>query len=398
MRPRRDLAAQRATGARAAVAGLALLVACGADGRACADDSGGFVVCLGQDTTGVEQYTRTPARLEVNQVGRTPRVMRRQFTYEFVDGAPARFAMTATPAGGATPTQTIAAGFVPDSVRVRIESGSQVQNLVVAIPAGTAVVTNTSPWVGYEGQIMKLVQSGRDRLRAPLWFVGSASTNWLDLATIGGDSVAITTDRGDVYHARVDRAGRILGVRPVAGPAQYSVQRVAKLDLEAMAADYTAREAGGAGLGVLSPRDTVRVAAGGASLTIDYGRPAKRGRAIFGRVVPYGEVWRTGANAATQLRTDKALDFGGTIVPAGFYTLWTLPTASGWKLIVNGETGQWGTARVPARDLYTIEMQVTTLPRTVERFTIAVEPAPRGGVLALEWDTTRAAAAFAVQP
>ena len=109
---------------------------------------------------------------------------------------------------------------------------------------------------------------------------------------------------------------------------------------------------------------------------IDYGRPAKRGRVVFGGVVPYGKVWRTGANAATQFKTDKALDFGGTIVPAGFYTLWTLPTAKGWKLIVNGETGQWGTEHKPDKDLYTIDMQVTTLPQAVERFTIHVEDAP----------------------
>jgi hypothetical protein len=114
--------------------------------------------------------------------------------------------------------------------------------------------------------------------------------------------------------------------------------------------------------------------------------------------VPYGEVWRTGANAATQFKTDKSLDFGGTVVPAGFYTLWTLPSASGWKLIINSETGQWGTEHKADKDLYTIDMKSSVLPAAVERFTISVEPSGEGGVLNLDWDTTRASAAFRVKP
>ena len=118
---------------------------------------------------------------------------------------------------------------------------------------------------------------------------------------------------------------------------------------------------------------------------------------IYGSVVPYGEVWRTGANAATVFKTDKALDFGGTEVPAGAYSLWTIPAPGGWKLILNSETGQWGTARNPEKDVYTIPMNVVPLPKTVEHFTITVEPDPQGGSLNMDWDTTRATAQFAVK-
>jgi hypothetical protein len=131
---------------------------------------------------------------------------------------------------------------------------------------------------------------------------------------------------------------------------------------------------------------------------VDYGRPRKRGRTVFGSVVPFGDVWRTGANAATQFKTDKALDFGGTIVPAGFYTLWTIPAAGGWKFIINSETGQWGTEHKPDKDLYTLDMQVRTLPQAVESFTISIVPTPQGGLLNLDWDTTQASAAFTVAP
>jgi hypothetical protein len=85
-------------------------------------------------------------------------------------------------------------------------------------------------------------------------------------------------------------------------------------------------------------------------------------------------------------------------VPAGFYTLWTVPSPTGWKLIVNSETGQWGTAHKADKDLFTIDMKVSALPQVVERLTIGVDPAPGGGVLTLDWDTTRASAAFTVRP
>ena len=113
--------------------------------------------------------------------------------------------------------------------------------------------------------------------------------------------------------------------------------------------------------------------------------------------MPYGELWRTGANAATQFKTDKALDLNGTLVPAGFYTLWTIPSPQSWKLIINDETGQWGTDHKAEHDKYTVDMKVTTLSQPVERFTISVAPDKSGGTINLDWDTTRASVPFTVK-
>ena len=143
---------------------------------------------------------------------------------------------------------------------------------------------------------------------------------------------------------------------------------------------------------VLSPRDTVHADLGGGKhLMIDYGRPSMRGRRIMGELVPFGRVWRTGANAATTLVADVDLQIGGATVPRGTYTLYTIPTARGWTLIVNRQTGQWGTQYDASRDLVRIPMQVTTVQQPVEQFTIAVEPA-RGGqhTMVLSWENTRA--------
>jgi hypothetical protein len=142
---------------------------------------------------------------------------------------------------------------------------------------------------------------------------------------------------------------------------------------------------------IASPRDTARATVGGAEILVDHGRPYMRGRTIMGGLVPYGEVWRTGANEATHLVTTTDLSIGDVAVPAGTYTLYTLPTASAWTLIVNRQTGQWGTQYDQGQDLARIPMRVSATPDTVDQFTIAIEPHGEGAaVLAMTWETTRA--------
>ena len=386
---------------RAALVLSAVLLIGAAAAPAVADESGGFIVTLGQDTVGAERYTRSKSRLDVYQVGRSPRVLRRHYTFDFQDGAMTHVAVRVTPPNSDSATQTIDARWDGDSLRTEIKTGSNpATRTAVAVSRGTPIVSGASPWTVYESLLPGLQKSRADTVGGRIFFLGGGNTERYLLTRVGKDSVRISNTRDEAYMAKVDKKGRILGTRPLSGTQKVAIARVDKLDLDGLVASYAAREQAGSGVGVLSPRDTVRVSnAGGAVITIDYGRPAKRGRAVYGGVlVPYGEVWRTGANAATQFRTDKALDFGGTVVPAGFYTLWTLPTAGGWKLIVNSETGQWGTAHKPEKDLCTLAMKVSSLPQVVERFTISIVPSATGGELHLDWDTTRASIAFTVKP
>lgn len=148
----------------------------------------------------------------------------------------------------------------------------------------------------------------------------------------------------------------------------------------------------------LSPRASAEAEIGGATVQVDYGQPSKRGRAIFGQLVPWGRVWRTGANEATGFTTDKDLVVGGADVPAGSYTLYTLPAETGaWKLIINRQTGQWGTQYDEAQDLARVDLKTATLSEPLEKFTIEVKPEGDGGVLRLAWDTTEATVPFAVK-
>ncbi len=141
-----------------------------------------------------------------------------------------------------------------------------------------------------------------------------------------------------------------------------------------------------------SPHETVEATIGGKKITIVYGRPYLKGRkAVGGSLVPYGQVWRTGADEATILTTEADLMIGSLSVPKGSYSLFTLPTEAGWKLIVNKTDKQWGAFKYDEKqDLGRVDMKVGKTSAPVEQFTISLAKAGAGGVLKMEWENTSA--------
>jgi hypothetical protein len=129
----------------------------------------------------------------------------------------------------------------------------------------------------------------------------------------------------------------------------------------------------------------------GKTITVDYSSPRMRGRKIFGDLVPYEEVWRAGANEATTFVTDSDLIVGGKNVPAGNYTLFTLPTENKWTLIISKKTGEWGIPYPGDKfDFARMDMKVSTLPSPLENFTISFDQAGASCTMKLDWETTRA--------
>jgi hypothetical protein len=129
----------------------------------------------------------------------------------------------------------------------------------------------------------------------------------------------------------------------------------------------------------------------GKTITVDYSSPRMNGRKIFGELVPYGKVWRAGANEATTFVTTTDLSVGGKTVSAGSYTIFTIPNADKWTLIISKKTGEWG---VPypgeANDLLRVDMTASKLPSPVENFAIALDSAGGACTMHLDWETTRA--------
>jgi hypothetical protein len=151
----------------------------------------------------------------------------------------------------------------------------------------------------------------------------------------------------------------------------------------------------------VSPHETVSAVSGGNRVTLVYGRPYTKdphsgeARKIWGGLVPSGQVWRTGADEATLFITQKAIVLGGTPIPAGAYTLYTLPAEDGSaKLIVNKQIGQWGTQYDEKQDLARVDLKKETLDKPVDQFTMEVT---RNGELKMMWESTGYSVAYTVQ-
>lgn len=149
-----------------------------------------------------------------------------------------------------------------------------------------------------------------------------------------------------------------------------------------------------------SPEEQVVFSQEDLTIKVFYNRPYKKGRQIYGGLVPYGKVWRTGANEATTFETNKDLNFEGKTLRKGKYTLWTVPGQDTWKVIFNSEYGQWGVDssgeanRDPSRDVLTVDVRALWQEREFEQFTISFEKVGEDAEMVLIWDKTLVAVPF----
>jgi Protein of unknown function (DUF2911) len=384
-----------------------LLLAAASCTRGGPAESYGFVATLGNDTVSVERVVRTPRTLGSVAVDRFPLVRLRQTTIDLADdGRPTRMVMTVRTPSGKTPAERerrVVADYGADSVFISISDSSGVTRRNFRTAGALTVPHISMLYSVIELEIASSLRRARaagskrgdsipfrqfypDRDIGPSFVLHGG---WVHPGA--GDSVALRHDwlsgSGD---AIVDSAGRLLRYSGMRSTYKVAVRRTAELpDVQAIGARFAATERA-SGAAQLSVRDTVRGRIGAATITIDYGRPLARGRALLGNVITYDRVWRTGANAATQFTTTAPVSIGNLAVPAGTYSLWTVPRTTGAELIVNRQSGQWGTGYSAAHDLGTVVLDVSTPARPVEQFTIAVVPgAPGRGSLVIEWGTFR---------
>jgi len=358
-----------------------------------------FVSRLGDDTLSVEQFTRTGNRLEVDLAARVPRTRRIHFVATLnPDQTVARLQVNAQPATPApdTPAFTGEMVFNKDSEITTIKLPDSAQTVRMAIEPGAMPLSSTS-YALYEQIFLRFRRAGRDSLPFQVVPFGASSPTKTSVARRGPDSADFDYF-GLPLRAKLDQQGRLLALDGSGSTNKVQVVRVSSVDVDQAFRDFAARDAAGKALGQLSPRDTVRATIGNAHLVVDYGRPHKRGREIFGTVVPWNQVWRTGANAATGFTTDADIKVGGTTIPKGSYTIWTLPSPSGAKLIVNSQTGQWGTEYDSTKDLARLDLTSGPLAQPVEVFTIGIDSqSDRAGVLKLQWDRTQYSLPFSVE-
>lgn len=347
----------------------------------------GFVTRLGDDTLAVERFTRTPTGIEATVALRVPGTTITDYRLDLGDGGALRHyeATTRRPGTGEVVRREVAEP-VGDSLRVAVTVGAETTTRVLAGGDRPLPFIDMVHWP-YELVVERAVAAGAP-LEQPLFSERGSVAFTTDVEYGGG--VTVTHPFRGPMRVTTDADGRLLTLDAGATTRKLLVTRVADVDVEAAARRFAALDASGQSFGALSGRAEATATVGNATVTVDYGQPLQRGREIWGALVPWGEVWRTGANQATHLETNYALILGdpddGLAVPAGRYTLYTIPRPDGGLLLVNRQTGQGGTTYDATQDLGRAPLARTPLAETVEAFTIVVEPTgAASGRLVLRW-------------
>ena len=375
----------------------------------------GFVTVLGNDTVSVERVERSPTRLVTDGVDRWPFVRRRHTEFDLAgDGTIRRMVMDVQTPNGRSPRERgrrVTADFSKDRVAISVRDSGGVRDTSFA--TGGAI---TVPHVSMMYSVIELEIAAALRQAAAKGLVPGDSVMFRQFYPDRDVGPSFTLHRGFVHprpggkvelrhdwlagtgDVTVDSSGRMLSYSGQRSTYKVTVTRtMAPPDIDAIGNRLAAAERR-TGQQQVSVRDTARATIGGATFSVDYSRPLARGRTLLGNVISYDRVWRTGANAATQLTTSAPTTRAGLSLPAGTYTLWTLPHANGVELIVNKQVGQWGTEYGRAHDLGRAPMKADTVSKPVEQFTISIEPTgARRGTLVMSWGTFRWTAPLVVQ-
>ena len=366
----------------------------------------GFVALLGRDTISVERVARQGNWLTIDGVDRFPRVRQRHTRLELGDdGGIKHLTMDIhTPSEPANQQdRQVVVDVTSDSVR--IVKRDQAGTLRRAFAAGgrTAIAHVPQMYSLYEVYFMAALRKAAgvppgpaDTVRLTQFYIDREFDQY---RLHSGVVKVLPAGKAEIVHdwlagigdAELDSAGRLLEYSGARTTYKVAASRVEDPpDVQAIGARLAAEESARGGVRQLSVRDTARASIGSATFAVDYGRPLARGRTLLGGILPYDQLWRTGANAATQFTTSVPITLGGLAVPAGTYTLWTIPRVNGADLIVNKQTGNWGTSYDAAQDLGRTTMTADSVATPVETFTIAVQATDdRRGALTMEWGSFR---------
>jgi Protein of unknown function (DUF2911) len=384
-------------------AGTLLLIACGQTGPV---ERYGFIARLGNDTVSVESISRHGNTETSDEADRFPRVRVRHTEVELgPDGGIRHLVMQiSTPSEPVNQRQRqVVVGVTRDSVLISKTDGTGAIRRAFATNGGVVEGHLPQMYSLYElyfaaalkrAEVSKRPPGDTEQMRQ---FYIDREFDQFPLGhgvvrPLGGGKAEIEHDwLAGVGAATFDSAEHMLSYSGARTTYKVEVTRLAAPpDVQAASAQFEAAEAK-SGVTELSVRDTVRASIGDATFTIDYGRPLVRGRVLAGNILPYDMVWRTGANAATQFTTSAPVTLAGMRIPAGTYTLWTVPRTNGRAdLIVNRQTGQWGTEYDGSHDLGMAHMTTETLTTPVEKFTIAITSTSKArGALTMEWGPFR---------
>ncbi len=357
-------------------------------------DGGAFVTVLGRDTVAIESFELGAARLDGDILLRAPRTVRYHYAMTLrADGSVARSEVEFIPLTDNLPRRKTTITFTADSARVDFDSAGAVRTVRHAVPRGTTPELMSGFNSDYGLYISLgmyesiLAHSGAsDSSVVPV--IGAISGEPGRKILVRRSPTVVDVDYFKILwtHFAVNSARQIQSADATETTEKTRSVRIGAVNIDSAAKEFVRRDRSGKSFGVSSPPDSVRTHIGGTTIAIDYNSPRKRAREILGTTVPYDRVWRTGADAATVLTVNRALTIGGYVLPAGKYTLWTVPSKGGAELVINSQHGQWGTDYDPATDLVHLPLRTAKAAAPQENFTIGITGSGSDGELTLQWD------------
>jgi hypothetical protein len=363
----------------------------------------GFIARLGNDTVSVERVTRRGNEIVSDEVDRFPRVRRRHTTIRMAaDGTIKHLEMDiVTPSEPSNERERhVVADVSADSVHITKHDSTGTKRIAFAT-GGALTMPHRPQMYGlsdlYFGAALRRATAPGDSVEMRQYYIDREFDHF---PLHHGVVRLVAANRAELHHdwlagygdATFDSLHRMLTYSGARSTYKVDVQRLATApDIETIGERFAALETSTGGAKQLSVRDTARATIGAATLAVDYGRPLERGRVLLGNIMTFNQVWRTGANAATQFTTSAPITLAGIRMAAGTYTLWTVPRQDGRaELIVNKQFGQWGTEYDEKLDVGMKRLLVDTTNSPVEKFTISIVPeGARKGALVIEWGSFR---------
>lgn len=343
-----------------------------------------FVTKLGDDTLAVEQFLETETGMAATVILRSPETRFSKYTLDLDEtGGIERMQRTDYPpnvgfSGEGALTQSIVRQG--DSLSIDVYGENDSRSYMAPYEPGVLPFIDMVHWP-FELAFKSAVATGQDTVNQPL-LSGNRISNFI-IADMEGDSMTIRHPFRGVMGVNVDTEGNIQHLDAGLTTRKLKVDRVNSVDMSALADRYAQNP-----IGELSRAVSAEYTIGDTNFRVDYGSPQKRGRDLFGGIVPYGERWRTGANRATHFYTSSNIQIGDLDIPAGEYTIFTIPEEDGGTMIINSETGQNGNSYDESQDFGRVPMEVEQTDQMTEAFTITVEETDEGGRLNLIWGNT----------
>ena len=353
------------------------------------EESGAFITLLGNDTLAVESFTMDAQNADAMVILRSPKTSLTTYNLAFNNGGGVA-SMDTKNYGANMPYPDVlvseqGVSTVGDSLKVSFIRNDKPQERMVAADSTVLPFIDMVHWP-FELVLRKMKKEGISSLDQAL-LSGTRVSNF-EFRLFGTDSFSLKHPSRGTMYGTVGENGALLSLDAGQTTRKLKVKRVDALVVSDLLAHFKEMDEGGKGVGPLSGAAETTAQVGDANFTLSFGQPAKRGRDLFGGIVPWNQRWRTGANRATHFSTDKDLIIGELEVPAGDYTLFTIPAPDGGTLIINKQTGQNGRSYKEEMDLGRVPMTISKGNEEIELFTVDVVEKGDGGAIQLKWGDT----------